>query len=494
MWCPHCKSEVSTSGSGDRGDLRCDACSELILRSTPSERSVREARDILARWSSESLLDQISALPAIPPIPGMPTEQETDTGPVESNVKRSLNAAPVADRAGAAESGAADCPDADSAEKQTESPEPGLVETNAESTSDADSASEVVTSSSGATCLEADYTAKKNTPESTADKPSADDEMEVVEQAESAAPSLPAPAGKIAAEPQEIHSEDSSSGANDEMPSSALKQHDAATGRQDQRAEAGEDSATQMHPHVRNVQKRSAQTRRSQHRRKIIDQSMEGSTPVNRKLRVDSPDNPNLAAENPESAANGSPGVRGNSSGSGRRFRVDGGERVQDTLSTSGSRERTQTPPRQRYIDEPHESALRGPHFYAGPPKRSNLTALTGQFLAYLGVLGLTVGTAIVIYGHFGGHAEYTPTGWLVTTVAQMMLFLGVINLVSGGIEQTNDDVSARINHLGEQLMRIEQVTEQALKGPKISPRRYASPGSTAEESSLETASIDARD
>ena len=87
-------------------------------------------------------------------------------------------------------------------------------------------------------------------------------------------------------------------------------------------------------------------------------------------------------------------------------------------------------------------------------PKRTNLTSMTGQFLAYLGVLGLTVGTAMVIYGHFGGYSEYTPTGWLVTTVAQMLLFLGVINLVSGGIEQNNEDVSRRINTIGEQLLR----------------------------------------
>ena len=107
---------------------------------------------------------------------------------------------------------------------------------------------------------------------------------------------------------------------------------------------------------------------------------------------------------------------------------------------------------------------------------------MTGQFLAYLGVLGLTIGTAMVIYGHFGGIAEYTPTGWLVTTVAQMLLFLGVINLVSGGIEQNNDDVSRRINHLGEQLLRIEQVTEEVLRGPKISPKRYMNPDESYEQ------------
>jgi hypothetical protein len=51
-----------------------------------------------------------------------------------------------------------------------------------------------------------------------------------------------------------------------------------------------------------------------------------------------------------------------------------------------------------------------------------------------------------------------------------------VINLVSGGIEQNNEDVSRRINTLGEHLVRIEQVTEEVLRGPRISPGIYADP------------------
>ena len=110
--------------------------------------------------------------------------------------------------------------------------------------------------------------------------------------------------------------------------------------------------------------------------------------------------------------------------------------------------------------------------------------------MAYVGVLGLTIGTAIVIYGHFGGQAGYTPTGWLVTTVAQMLLFLGVINLVSGGIEQNNEDVSRRIDILGEQLLRIEQAAESAVRGPKIPVERYAG---TAKDMSENEAAADSR-
>ncbi|MEZ6124986.1 MAG: hypothetical protein R3C49_17715 [Planctomycetaceae bacterium] len=218
----------------------------------------------------------------------------------------------------------------------------------------------------------------------------------------------------------------------------------------------------------------------------------QGSNTVTRKFRVDSPGD-----ESQEQSAAASPAtnvaggkIQSNSKAGGRRHRIDDGQDVGEMLQTGDSRTRTQTRPRRRYIDEPHGNGVRGPHFQVTAPRRSNLTSITGQFLAYVGVLGLTIGTAMVIYGHFGGYSEYTPTGWLVTTVAQMMLFLGVINLVSGGIEQNNDDVSTRINTLSEQLIRIEQVTEAALRGPKISARRYADPNALIEEGEHEKVTV----
>jgi hypothetical protein len=219
-----------------------------------------------------------------------------------------------------------------------------------------------------------------------------------------------------------------------------------------------------------------------------------GSTTVTRKLRLDLPGAPAdnsdalpAAAASAAAANSGTTSARivSNSPKPGPRLRIDAAETVDHVTETDGRRRRTLGLPKTRYIDEPHETALRGPHFEVHPPGRSNLTSLTGQFLAYLGVLGLTIGTAIVIYGHFGGYSQYTPTGWLVTTVAQMLLFLGVINLVSGGIEQNNEDVSRRINSIGEQLLRIEQVTSEVLKGPKISAHHYADPDSIPEEADV---------
>ena len=247
---------------------------------------------------------------------------------------------------------------------------------------------------------------------------------------------------------------------------------------------------------VRSPMRRPLLHRRFQLERPATTSST-GSEDVNRKLRVDQPGGIN---ELPEAAAQLDASIASsvapetkivsNAPSPGRRFRIDGPEAVDALTGTDGRRGRTQTLPKHRYIDDPHDSAMRGPHFEITPPRRSNLTSVTGQFLAYLGVLGLTIGTAMVIYGHFGGYSEYTPTGWLVTTVAQMLLFLGVINLVSGGIEQNNDDVSRRITTLGEQLLRIEQVTSDAMRGPKLSPHLYDHPNSEAEETPRETAGV----
>lgn len=63
----------------------------------------------------------------------------------------------------------------------------------------------------------------------------------------------------------------------------------------------------------------------------------------------------------------------------------------------------------------------------------------------------------MVLSGYFGGPANYAPTGWLVSAVGQMLLFLGVVTLVSGGMEQTVDEVAWRIDSLAEHIVHLEQ-------------------------------------
>ena len=89
--------------------------------------------------------------------------------------------------------------------------------------------------------------------------------------------------------------------------------------------------------------------------------------------------------------------------------------------------------------------------------KRSTIGQIFGQILAYLGILAITGGTALVIWGYFGGPAEYAPTGWLVATGGQMLLFLGIVTLVSEGLEQSSVEMHSHVELLDHRLERLER-------------------------------------
>jgi hypothetical protein len=132
-------------------------------------------------------------------------------------------------------------------------------------------------------------------------------------------------------------------------------------------------------------------------------------------------------------------------------------------------------------IDQAHQASVPAPHFdvqaaiQQSEQRKGNWLGLAGQLLAYLGVALLTVGTAMVLWGYFGGPKNYAPTGWLITTAGQMLLFLGVITLVSGGMEQTTEEVRTQIEGLGQQILRIEQSSRhQRMGGPHFSVRQLA--------------------
>lgn len=140
-------------------------------------------------------------------------------------------------------------------------------------------------------------------------------------------------------------------------------------------------------------------------------------------------------------------------------------------------------------MHEPHGPSYPPPHFSNEPlaaddepiptSSSSKLQAFWGQMLAYAGVLALTIGAAFVLLGYFGGPQwqSYTPTGWLITTTGQMLLFLGVVTLVSGGMEQTAEVVARRIDRLGQRIIRIEWASQNhALKGPSL-PAEQFQPG-----------------
>jgi hypothetical protein len=131
-------------------------------------------------------------------------------------------------------------------------------------------------------------------------------------------------------------------------------------------------------------------------------------------------------------------------------------------------------------IHQRHAMPVSPPHFNVqsviqNEEPATNWTSIAGQLLAYGGVAMLTVGSSLVLWGYFGGPETYAPTGWLITTAGQMLLFLGVVTLVSGGMEQTTDEVRRRIEYLGDRFIRFEQAAHH-LRGPYVPPQHYDDP------------------
>lgn len=136
--------------------------------------------------------------------------------------------------------------------------------------------------------------------------------------------------------------------------------------------------------------------------------------------------------------------------------------------------------PKKRRVDRAEAQSIPIPeltrHSYA--PRPSNWSATIGQVCAYLGIGLITCGTAVVVWGYFGGPPQFAPTGWLVTTIGQMFLFLGVVTLISSGLEQTAAEVASRMETLGARLVRIESLQHQ-LRGPhERRKKRHKSPDS----------------
>jgi len=461
MKCQQCSKEAPAETDPESGRLRCAHCGAFRSSGTSQKAAIRQAQDILQRWSSEDLLDEISSFPNIPPLPDRNIPEAAESGADEALTER---------------------PTDNYVEDPFEADASSLSPTDRK-TADPPGTSKPKRILSLAEALQHESAQQNETAGATTTNTSQRESV-AVETVEprpqlTVLQSTPTDEAEASAEPRVV-----STASVVAQPAVSLM------------PDSNKQPATQRQRHV---QRSPVRRRRPQSDRpgpssvSPTDPTQQGMDAVKKKLRVDRPGNhalADLSAQTPAEAEAVDP--RAQDASQARRFRVDSPQPV-NSLTDGHGRVRGQGRSRQRYIDESHEHlGLRGPHFEMSPPPRSSLTSLTGQFLAYTGVLGLTVGTAIVIYGHFGGMSEYTPTGWLVTTVAQMLLFLGVINLVSGGIEQNNHDVSHRINVLGEQLMRMQEVTESAVRGPKIPAERYA--GHDAEDvSERETVGIDER-
>ena len=470
MKCQQCSTDAPAETDPQSGRLRCPQCHAFFGTGTTQPAAVRRAQDILQKWSTADLLDQISSFPQVPPLAEpVRSAQSTDESPNSQSLPEEsshLEATRILrvdeDFAGQPNTSASDDEEPSKDGTTDEAPDIlALTPPSQDSGTDSDSV-EVV----------ADTHGQEQKPD---EKPA------------------PPNAHRLSI----VAADDSGQPADSQDDESTPKMAEADSAGLSAPADPPQTKKRKVRRLVRHPVKRRAmpgEPRPATAFQQRPETPQQGTDAVKKNLRVDRPCDPSRASDivipAEETAVSG---PRAQDGPVPRRYRVDAAEPLDD-LTDGNGRVRGQSRGRQRYIDEPHTTAgLRGPHFEASIPQRSSLTSLMGQFLAYVGVLGLTIGTAMVIYGHFGGYSEYTPTGWLVTTVAQMLLFLGVINLVSGGIEQNNNDVSRRINVLGEQLMRIEQVTESVVRGPKNPIDRFADTATAEEVSEHETAFVNDR-
>jgi hypothetical protein len=154
-------------------------------------------------------------------------------------------------------------------------------------------------------------------------------------------------------------------------------------------------------------------------------------------------------------------------------------------------------------VHNAHENVTPAPHFDVQSTiqkfqhqqqRKTHWSSLAGQLLAYCGVGLITIGTVLVLWGYFGGPVHYTPTGWLVATAGQMLLFLGVIMLVSGGLEQTTEEVSRKMEQIEQRLIRIEQHSlEQPRRGPNVPAERFSKEGNAKKSADVAVQQTDAR-
>ncbi|GIX04100.1 MAG: hypothetical protein KatS3mg113_1106 [Planctomycetaceae bacterium] len=79
---------------------------------------------------------------------------------------------------------------------------------------------------------------------------------------------------------------------------------------------------------------------------------------------------------------------------------------------------------------------------------------------AYLGIAGLTVGTTLMIWGHFGAVPGLSPLGWLLISLGQMGLFLGLLTLVACWFEHTQRMLKRRLKKLHRRFIATERAAQ----------------------------------
>lgn len=104
------------------------------------------------------------------------------------------------------------------------------------------------------------------------------------------------------------------------------------------------------------------------------------------------------------------------------------------------------TEPEQTSYGQTKQRERRGSRDRRGTTRRhSSWLTTTAQIVAYAGVGGLSYGSVLVIQSYFAGSVDYAVTGWLMITLGQMLLFLGLITLLAERLEQFDRQLTRRL-------------------------------------------------
>lgn len=429
MWCGHCQADVAAEVSSDNQRIRCASCGQEI---TPTEKlrttvKTREARELLERWSNQKMLDPY--------------------GPV---------AGPMAN-------------------KEPQVPTPASTTTPTEEETPLTNLSEAINTPSG------DVTPDDITTQFEGHIESTTDEKAVLENSVDESST-----DGVDAEPAVTGVNETIPFADENDPTEQVATSDGTTTSEDKEQQP---TVGSKGPHFNLAKKRREERRERRKKRAKPRFRVDAAHPVGKPSQPEPVEQPTRQQPTAEPQPLQQTQAAALQQPTPQQFIEQPSQLqtpVQQPVFANHAPTQQQTPPnpaapqQQMRWDDAHHPVLSAPHFDVQAAKirhqkRSfNWTSFFGQLLAYGGVAMLTTGTVLILWGYFGGPTNYTPTGWLIATAGQMMLFLGVVTLVSGGMEQTTEEVSRRIDSLGDKLIRIEQASRNhALRGPKIPAQHY---------------------
>ena len=423
MWCANCQEDVATEISQDGQTLKCTTCGDVVREVfAPSlHPETKSARELLQKWAEEQKLTiQKPSQPKTPPPEAKSDRSASHSLPTNPTPTASTPTAPTPTERTSTEQASSDAASRVTSTKQEAVAKVGTKASN-------ERREEV-----------AEQIVSKNLSGESLEKDAEDDDVDSVE----------SPVSK-----------DSVDGvsATHEVPPTVPRNAETSSRR-------SSDPSFRVD---------------AAHGSERISDSAEDNTHGKRRRLI--PRAPNLSAVNRdqiEEDVADSEDVHFDEYASTRKHTAR-----QDLMSEDAETGDVVNETRQRttHLEHHSEQGPPPPHFDMQNVRKKSrsrpgkVEAMWGQLLAYAGVGILTLGSILVLWGYFGAIESYASTGWLLSTAGQMLLLLGLVTLISGGMEQTKTEVTEQIEYLGGRMIRIEESTEQLLNGPHFGRQKETS-------------------